>query len=942
MSKLLLVDGYSLLYRAYYSSPPLSTKAGLPTGALYGFIRMVIRLLDEQKPDYAVVALDPHGPTFRHDADATYKANRSETPDDLRQQQARVREMLDGFSISRYERQGFEADDVLGTLAARGAEQGQQVVVVTGDGDSLQLAASAVQILLTRKGVTDLDSYGPEQVMTRFGFRPGLLPDFKGLKGDTSDNIPGVPGIGDKTGMALIHKFGALEGIYEHLEEVTPPRIRELLRTHKEQAFHSRRQATIITDLPVEAEPEDFRYIPLDPERRKRAALMARELEFKSLITRFEKDLPVAGGEEHPQGGEEPAPEAPLSLFGVTWESSSKPEDALAFIQTQGNSPIAVASSEGGLWLAGPQSAHLITGDLTEVVPAAAEGASGPSADPIAPAQSSLDFGADAPVIVENSQGSWASVAQWLRSEAPKVAHDAKTLMGQLRGSGTDLRGLQADTLVMGYLVDPTRQQHPVAFLAEKFCDLGLPQPPVGDKKGKTGSLFGEPLSPLQQELIYSCEAANVAVLLPVAAALQTVVQEKQQQVVWEELERPLIRVLLEVEECGMLLDPVLLRELGTQLETDARRLEAEIWESAGEKFNIGSPRQLQVILYEKLGLEKGRTIKTGASTDVHTLEKLSEKHDIVRRILDYRGITKLKSTYVDALLTLMDPVTQRVHTTLNQTGAVSGRLSSTDPNLQNIPIRTEQGRLIRKAFVAPPGHVLLSADYSQIELRVLAHITGDLPLVEAFQHGEDVHTRTAAALFKVPVAAVDKEMRRKAKMTNYAIAYGVSGFGLAKQLGSGTSGEAAEFIKEYFETLPGVKQYMDDTLKLARERGYVETLMGRRRPLPEINIPRFQDRAAAERTAINHPIQGTAADIMKLAMLAVQHELQIRNMGTRMTMQVHDELVFEVPEPEVETVKELVAQLMAEVPAKRLGLKVPLVADVGMGMNWDTAKGSE
>ena len=418
--------------------------------------------------------------------------------------------------------------------------------------------------------------------------------------------------------------------------------------------------------------------------------------------------------------------------------------------------------------------------------------------------------------------------------------------------------------------------------------------------------------------------------------ALRGISEEK----LFDELELPLVDVLVSIQQIGMSLDVAQLRSLGERLETDAARLQKEIWESAGEEFNIGSTKQLQVVLFEKLGLAKGRTTKTGYSTDVHTLERLAEEHEIVRKILQYRGTTKLKSTYVDALLTGMDSETHRVHSSLNQTGAVSGRLSSSDPNLQNVPIRTSQGREIRKAFIAPAGHVLLSADYSQIELRILAHITGDLPLVEAFQSGQDVHSRTAADLFDVKVEDVDSEMRRKAKMTNYAIAYGVSGFGLAKQLGSGTAGEAQEFIKRYFEALPGVKNYIDETLKLARERGFVETLMGRRRPLPEINSPRAVERAAAERTAINHPIQGTAADIMKIAMLAVDQELRDANMSTRMTMQVHDELVFEVPESEVAQVMQLVEKCMRDVPTAALQMRVPLEVEAATGPNWNDAKG--
>ena len=911
MSKLLLIDGYSLLFRAFFSSPPFSTAAGEPTGALYGFIRMVTKLLDENQPDYAVVAIDAPGGTFRHEADATYKANRSDTPDDLKIQQKLVRELLDGLSIPRYEHAGFEADDIIGTLAKRGEAHGQSVVIFTGDGDYLQLVDGNIQVFLTRKGVSDLEAYNPAAIQARFGFEAALLPDFKGLKGDASDNIPGVPGIGDKTAMSLIQKFGSLEKIYENLEEVTPPRIKELLRTHEEQARHSKVMATIVTDLAVEKEPEEFRYDPIDPEKRRKSAETARRFEFKSLAQRFEASLESAA---------QAAPEvAPIQPFEVEVDITDSPREALDWLEKRGaKALIAISQSDEGFFFAHEAQALLFSGDLKE---AATQN------------QISLDFGESSEMAVQSFLED---------SSKPKIAHDSKLLMRQLQGQNVKLRGIVADTMVMGYLCEPTRQQHTTAHLAEKFLRYSLPEAPAPKRKSKNASLFEEGPGEAETEARHRLQAAHTAVLTELEPVLRVAMAEMGHEKLFDEMELPLIPVLAQMECVGMLLDSQPLRVLGDKLQTDISRLELEIYELAGQKFTIGSPKQLQEILFDKLKLDTGRKNKSGGfSTDAFTLEKLAEEHEIVRKVLEYRGASKLKSTYVDALLNIMSG-SFRVHSTLNQTGTVSGRLSSSDPNLQNVPIRTEQGRLIRAAFIAPPDHVILSADYSQIELRILAHITGDLPLVDAFKSGEDVHARTAAALFGVEAKDVDKEQRRLAKMTNYAIAYGVSGFGLAKQLGTGNAADANEFIKTYFETLPGVKKYIDDTLKEAKTRGYVETLAGRKRPLPEINANAFQVRAAAERTAINHPIQGTAADMMKLAMLAIESEIESRKLRSSMTMQVHDELVFEVPNDEIELMTELVKRHMSEVPAAYFKLKVPLVADVGTGVNWQDAKGRE
>ncbi len=964
--KLFLVDGYSLLYRAFFSSPPLTTREGQPTGALYGFTRMLLRLLDEAKPEYAVVALDASGPTFRHDSYTDYKANRQAAPDDLKTQSRLARDLLDGLSIPRYEHQGFEGDDVLGTMARTGAEKGLDVTVVTGDGDALQLVNEQVSVMLTRRGVSDLECFTPEAVQARYGFVPALLPDFKGLRGDSSDNIPGVPGIGDKTGMSLIGRFGALENLYQHLDEVTPPRIRGLLEEHREVAFQSRELARIVTDLPVELDFEAWSYGPLDEAARETALSTVRLFEFKSMIARYSGTAgTTAEAAASGEGGGEFAPGESVST-----ETGDMPP-AMTYPTS-----IARSATEVEQWLqqhapSGKPVALLLPAFVTPS--AAALTVTSANAENL---NAGCALGCDGQALFYT--GDITALRPWLEDEQrPKIVHDAKTLKLVLCRCGIALRGVVADSLLMGYLLDPTRQNHPLPQLVEKYLSRALPSleppaaPPPAKKPAKSKakaktSLFDEdeaagdetaneaqpeaaspdetppvttaadaaaPTEPGPQQSALAVAAAALCELEP---ALRGALRGIGEETIFDELELPLVDVLVAMEQCGMLLDVAQLRELEARLEADAARLQSEIWELAGEEFNIGSTKQLQVLLFEKLGLAKGRATKTGYSTDVHTLEKLAEEHEVVRKILEYRGTTKLKSTYVDALLKGMDAETYRIHTNLNQTGTVSGRLSSSEPNLQNVPIRTEQGRLIRKAFIAPPGHVILAVDYSQIELRILAHITGDEPLVEAFRAGQDVHSRTAADLFDVAIDAVDSDMRRKAKMTNYAIAYGVSGFGLAKQLGTGSAAEAQEFIKRYFEALPGVKNYIDDILKTARAQGFVQTLMGRRRPLPEISSPRAPERAGAERTAINHPIQGTSADAMKLAMLAIHDDLRREKFKARMTMQVHDELVFEVPDDEIKTVAALVARRMRQVPTQALELRVPLEVEVEAGPNWN------
>ena len=656
MSKLLLIDCYSLLFRAFFSSPPFSTSSGEPTGALYGFARMVTTLLDEHNPDYVAVAIDAPGGTFRHEADENYKANRNDTPGDLKIQQKLVREMLDGLGIPRYEHAGFEADDIIGTLAVTGAAHGQEVIIVSGDGDMLQLVDPKITVMLTKRGVSDLDVYDPAAVLKRYEFEAARVPDFKGLKGDASDNIPGVPGIGDKTASTLLKKYGSLDGIYENLDDVAPARIQKLLREHQEQAFHSRTMATIITDLPVEKAPEEFRYDPTDPEKRRIAGETARRFEFRSLAKRYETPAQIA------RAAPEPVKEYRAEItLAKTKEEVEKWLGEVAELT-------GVALVENQLWLGRSGKALLFEGDIHEI--------------------------------------NW----YFINRRQPKIAHDVKGLERALQPFDIDLCGVVADALLMSYLIEPTRQNHPVELIAEKYANLKLPAAPAPIKKAKAqnASLFDDPsieVDAEQQQFLdeqRAHDAALVAVLPLLEPLLRAQLQEIGAETLFDEMELPLADLLAQMENVGMLIEPEQLRELGDKLEKDAARLQSSIWEAAGEEFNIGSPKQLQVVLFDKLNLASGRKNKSGGySTDVHTLEKLAEEHQIVREVLEYRGTTKLKSTYVDALLKLMTP-NHRIHSSLNQTGTVSGRLSSSDPNLQNVPIRTEQGRLIRKAFIAP------------------------------------------------------------------------------------------------------------------------------------------------------------------------------------------------------------------------------------------------
>ncbi len=859
--KVLLVDAYSLIFRAFYSTPPLTTKEGQPTNAVYGFLRMLLKLIRDEQPDYIVVAFDAIGPTFRHEEFEDYKGTRQETPNDLLSQFPIVQEVIDAFGITRSELRGYEADDIIGTLARRAESEGKQVLAVTGDHDMLQLVSDRVQVMVTERGLSQTTRYDPKTVEERYGFAPPLIPDYKGLRGDASDNIPGVPGIGEKTARELVKQFGSVENVLAHVAEVKPPRAKTALEQHADKATFSKRLATIVTDLPLEFEWKECARRELDTEK---IRPVLEKYEFHSLLNQL----------------------APRPAQVETVIKATEPR-ALASEIAQTGFALYVDATEDtihGIAICAEESSatYINAGDIAELKAA-----------------------------LENA-------------EIEKFTHDLKTTLRTLRRLGITLRGVTADTLLMSYLLNPARQNHPLLDIAREHITLELPQ---REQHPAPTSLFDN--EDATRNTQYACAAASAIFrLVPV---LRQRLEEAGELKLFEEIELPLPPILVDMEEAGMLLDVEYLRQLSEELGKEVDRIEGEIFELAGQEFNINSPKQLGAILFDKLGLPAGRKTKTGYSTDASVLEQLAEKHDIARKILAYREVAKLKSTYADGLLALVKPDTRRIHTTLVQTGTATGRLSSQEPNLQNIPIRTDIGQQFRRAFIAPPGHVLVCADYSQIELRILAHITQDPALVQAFQNDEDVHTRTAANVYNVAPEQVTAEQRRFAKMLNYAIAYGLSAFGLAQQLKI-TPQEAQAFIDAYFATFPGVRRYIDETLQTARAVGYVTTLLGRRRYIPDINVSNQATRQAAERAAINAPIQGSSADIMKLGMIRAYHALKQRpHLKTRMILQVHDELVLEVPEPETAEIAALARDAMNQA----FELSVPLKVDVSVGTNW-------
>ncbi|GMV38134.1 MAG: DNA polymerase I [Fimbriimonadales bacterium] len=836
----IIVDGYSLVFRAFFATQLLTTSDGRPTNALFGLTNMLLSLLDKEHPYGIVVVFDAPGKTFRHAQFPEYKAHRKEADPALKEQLPVLRDLVAALGIPSLEVLGFEADDVAGTLAKRAAEQGFHALIVTGDNDQLQLVDDNVTVRMTMRGISDVVDFTPELVRERFGFGPERIPDYKALRGDPSDNIPGVPGVGEKTATLLIQEFGTAEQIAERLEEV-PPKFRSKLEGSLDTLRLGKELTTIVTDAPVEF---DFPPYQPDPAALERARQFLESLEFRSIVRRLEPVL-----RKYVQGGPDVAAvvhEAPRVDVDV------RPLDAAGETLLRALPEIGLEVGDGGVALSDGMQVWLAGGGIEWV------------AEPGAPG---------------------------LR------VHNARGVASGLGRLGIGRPRFAFDTELAAYVLAPGRGSYSLADLGRDY--LG------GMAEGAAG--------------------AALACFRLCAPMTQRLTAEETLSV-FQELEMPLIPVLLDMEEAGICVDREYLSTLSSHLSQRIDELAREVYAAAGRQFNIGSPKQLAQVLFEELGLPSGRKTKTGHSTDAEVLGELAAAHPIAKLVIDWREVTKLKSTYADALPKLVQ-ADGRIHTTFNQTVAATGRLSSMDPNLQNIPIKTDLGREIRRAFVAPPGHVLLSLDYSQIELRLLAHMSEDPVLTSAFHEGLDIHAATAHSLFGTPENEVSPEQRRVAKMVNYAVLYGMSDFGLAQSLQIGV-GEAHEVIATYFRQFPGVRAFTESIVEQARRDGYTKTLLGRKRYFPEIRSSNRQVRLAAERAAVNAPIQGSAADMIKIAMVNL-HKSEAHG-SARLLLQVHDELVFECPETDV-----AVADSIREVMASAMPLKVPIVVDKKVGPNW-------
>lgn len=845
--RLFLIDGNSLINRAFYALPPLTNAAGQPTNAVYGLTNMLLRLMEDYSPDQILVAFDLSGPTFRHEQFEEYKAHRTGMPDDLRSQIPVMKELLDKMGIRRIELQGYEADDLLGTAAKQGEREGCKVFVVTGDRDAFQLISPQTAVLFTKRGITETELVDEEKLLKDYGVTPSQVIDLKGLMGDSSDNIPGVPGIGEKTALKLLASYKSIEGVYANLGELKG-KLKENLTNYERQAYLSKELATIRTDAPLEIDLSER------AEMDREAVLeMFQHLGFKSLVERLAApgDAPV----QTPASWDTAFTQADQSSWAAFQAELKAAEEAYLYYSVQHRQLFALLKDN--VW---GLSEKLVQEHLPE--------------------------------LKTELQGKKVSAA------------NGKEVLHLLGAEGSDL--ISFDLELALYCLDPEKR-----WEIDAVChSFNLPPAGIDEKDPQLGPVY----------------------LRVFKKAAPLVEQELKEQELWSlytELELPLVTALAEMEANGILVSPKKLEEISSDLEATLARLTEEIYAEAGEEFNINSPKQLGVILFDKLGLPVLKRTKTGPSTSADVLEELSE-HKIVASVLEYRQVAKLKSTYTDSLADLISPETGRIHTTFNQTVTATGRLSSTHPNLQNIPVRTEEGRRIREAFTAPEGCYLLMADYSQIELRLLAHLSGDQVLSEAFRSGKDIHTQTAAEVFGLSLDEVSPEQRNAAKAINFGIIYGISSFGLAKGINL-TRAQAQEYIDSYFLRYPMVKAYLDGLVEQGKQQGYVTTLAGRRRYLPNLRSRNFALRNFAARTAMNTPIQGSAADIIKLAMLRVRSALQEAGLKTRLLLQVHDELVLETPKEELETAAALVKREMENV----YPLDVPLLVEVSYGLNW-------
>ena len=888
--KLVLIDGHSILNRAFFGLPDLTNSQGLHTNAVYGFLNILFKILEEEKPNYLAVAFDVKAPTFRHDMFDGYKGTRKPMADELRQQVPVMKDMLTKMGVPIVELPGFEADDLIGTLSVMGEKQGMEVSVVSGDRDLLQLATDHVQIRIpkTKKTGTEIENYYAKDVVERYLVSPKEFIDVKALMGDTSDNIPGVPGIGEKTATALIEKYKSIEAVHENAAEVKPPRAGKNIVEYWEQAVMSKELATIITNAPVTEEPVSFtfekaRLEGIESLYTEEAYLLCKELEFKNLLGRFAIDAPTNNAEEH---------------FSSV-RNRKEVDRIFSTIKGKDVAFTVVPSENTGENIEADGQIRLFAMPETNTFSALA-----------------LAFGEeDIYYISTGGEVSSAYLLEKMKKAEVKtwVAMDLKTQFANMDYEKDNVAGREHyfDVTIGAYLLNPLKGEYPHDDIAKDYVGLMVPT----EKELK------------EDDCKLACYRAYIAwKAMPVITAQ---LKEQGMDKLFYEVEMPLVFVLYDMEKEGICMDAAALKEYSKELEGSIVELEKRIHEAAGEVFNINSPKQLGVILFEKLGLPNGKKTKTGYSTSADVLEKLAGEYPIVADILEYRTLSKLKSTYADGLQNFVGE-DGKIHTSFNQTITATGRLSSTEPNLQNIPIRIELGRLIRKVFHPSAGNVFVDSDYSQIELRILAHMSGDEKLIEAYNSGQDIHSTTASQVFHVPFEEVTPLLRRNAKAVNFGIVYGISAFGLSQDLDISRK-EAQEYIDRYFETYPKIKEFIDNTVADAKETGKTTTIYGRIRPIPELSSSNFMQRQFGERVAMNAPIQGTAADIIKIAMIRVHDRLIKEGFESRLILQVHDELLIETKESEKDAVIALLEEEMHQVAS----LSVPLEVGTAWGANW-------
>lgn len=891
--KLVLVDGHSILNRAFFGIPDLTNSEGIHTNAVYGFLNILFKILDEEKPDYLTVAFDVHAPTFRHKMYAEYKGTRKPMAEELRQQVPLMKEMLTAMGVTIVEKEGYEADDLLGTIAKRSEAKGLEVSVVSGDRDLLQLASDHIKIRIpkTKRTGTEIEDYLAADVKEKYQVTPIEFIDVKALMGDSSDNIPGVPGIGEKTATALIVSYGSIENAYEHVEEIKPKRAKENLKEHYDMAQMSKELATINIDAPIDYDLEQAKVENLYTEE---AYLLCKRLEFKNILSRFDIDAPKNLAEEHftwIQKKEEvqevlkKAAKAGCIGFYILQGEGVQTEQLSLFEKPKENRQIegiSLAFSEEDIYYI-PVREELGTTDIT------------------------------------------AKLKEILNGKTEGAVMDLKET---LKNISLEENSGVFDTTVAAYLLNPLKNEYPYEDIAKDYANLMVPS--KMDLLGKEKVLEAQK-NREEGFLKYICYLAYIP--WKTKDVLIEELDRTKMRELYDKIELPLVYTLFDMEREGVHVDAEELRIYGEELAAQIEVLEKEIYEGAGEEFNINSPKQLGHILFEKLQMPYGKKTKTGYSTAADVLEKLAGEYPLVSKILEYRQLSKLKSTYADGLANFIEE-DGRIHTNFQQTVTATGRLSSTDPNLQNIPIRMELGRLIRKVFLPKEGYVFVDADYSQIELRILAHMSGDETLIQAYREAQDIHRMTASQVFHTPFEEVTPLQRRNAKAVNFGIVYGISSFGLSQDL-SISKKEAQEYIERYFESYPKIKEFLDGAVEKAKTDGYTVTMFGRRRPIPEISSSNFMQRSFGERIAMNAPIQGTAADIIKIAMIRVHDRLKEEGLKSKLLLQVHDELLVETAEDEIEQVNRILKEEMKGAAH----LAVELEIDSHTGKNWYEAK---